>query len=171
MQFPDLTEVLGPVRWCVVGAAATRLYMPERVTDDLDILVHVADMAVATERLRGAGYIQLGALSIGGASWSSPDRFPIDLLWSDEEWASRALEEAGSNRDAQGLPILPMPYLVLMKFRAGRVQDVADVTRMLGQADEPEIERVRAVFSRWLPGELEDLESLISLGQLEFRSD
>lgn len=38
-RFPDLTPVLGPVPWAVVGAVATRLYMPERGTQKLDIVV------------------------------------------------------------------------------------------------------------------------------------
>jgi len=43
MRFPDLTPLLHPVPWAVVGAAATRLYMPERMTQDFDILVRAAD--------------------------------------------------------------------------------------------------------------------------------
>ena len=78
--------------------------------------------------------------------------------------------EAQTNRDGQGLPVLPLPYLILMKFRASRAQDVADITRMLGQAGEVQLNAVREVFERWLPGNDEDLESLIALGQLEFHS-
>jgi hypothetical protein len=58
-----------------------------------------------------------------------------------------------------------MPYLVLMKFQAGRVQDIADVTRMLGQADAQALDAVRALFHP--PADLSDLESLITLGKLE----
>ncbi len=32
IHWPDLTAVLHPLLWAVVGAAATRLYMPERRT-------------------------------------------------------------------------------------------------------------------------------------------
>ena len=77
------------------------------------------------------------------------------------------LKEAQSNRDTQGLPVLPMPYLVLMKFQAGRVQDLADVTRMLGQASDDALASVRSLFAQWLPDGRDDLESLIELGRLE----
>ena len=35
-----------------------------------------------------------------------------------------------------GLPIIDLPYLVLMKLSASRTQDLADISRMLGLADE-----------------------------------
>jgi hypothetical protein len=91
----------------------------------------------------------------------------VDVVECHEPWFAQAVAEAQHNRDLQGLPVLPMSYLVLMKFQAGRVQDLADITRMLGQAGEETLASVRAVFTRWLPGETEDLESLITLGRLE----
>ena len=56
-----------------------------------------------------------------------------------------------------------------MKYEAGRAQDLADITRMLGQATPEQLAVVFAVFARWLPGEEQDLESLVRLGQLEFK--
>lgn len=149
-QFPNLSAALANIPWAVVGAAATRLYMPERLTDDLDVLVREEDEAGAKARTRDIG-------------------FPVDILTGREAWTDAALAEAADNRDAQNLPILPLPYLVLMKFQASRVQDVADISRMLGQASQASLARVRTVFAHWLPGETEDLESLIALGQLELR--
>lgn len=63
--------------------------------------------------------------------------------------------------------MLPLPYLVLMKLQAGRVQDVADLARMLGQASAAQLAVVRRLCTMWRPEDLEDLESLIVLGQLE----
>ncbi|HLJ56993.1 MAG TPA: hypothetical protein VKT77_18275, partial [Chthonomonadaceae bacterium] len=96
--------------------------MPERTTDDLDILVHNDDSHAANERMIGAQYAYKGGLSIGGSRWLSPQNFPIDLLYGEENWVTAALLEAQTNRDAQGLPVLPLPYLILMKFNASRVQ-------------------------------------------------
>lgn len=168
MQFPEIGSVLSPVLWAVVGAAATRLYMPERMTSDLDILIDAQDAAIARERLTQAGATYQGELSIGGSSWILPDGFPLDVLEGREDWVESAIREAQTNRDAADLPVLPLPYLVLMKFQASRVQDLADTTRMLGLAAEEQRAAVRAVFARWLPEEQEDLESLIALGKLEF---
>jgi hypothetical protein len=60
-----------------------------------------------------------------------------------------------------------LAYLVLIRFESGRVQDLTDVTRMLGQAGLGMLEAVRQVFAEHLPDEMEDLESLIVLGKME----
>ena len=166
MQFPDLTPVLHPVPWAVVGAAATRMYMPERMTQDLDIVVQAADAAAVRQKLTAAGFRYAGELAIGGSSWTAPDGFSIDVLEHTEPWLAQAIAEAQQNRDAQGLPVLPLPSLVLMKFQAGRVQDVADITRMLAQAGEETLATVRRLCAALRPEDMADLESLMALGQL-----
>jgi len=55
----------------------------------------------------------------------------------------------------------------LIKIASSRVQDVADLSRMLGLASEEELARVRATVARYVPNEIDDLESLIYLGQVE----
>jgi hypothetical protein len=167
MKFPDLTPILGPVSWATVGAAAARLYMPERTTHDLDVAIRAEEAAEARRRLQAAGFAYQGELAIGGSSWLTPEGFAVDVIECQEPWFAQAVAEAQQNRDLQGLPILPLPYLALMKFQSGRVEDVADATRMLGPASEETLASVRAVFARYLPGEMEDLESLITLGRLE----
>jgi hypothetical protein len=167
MQWLDLTTVLTPVHWAVVGAAATRLYMPERVTQDLDIAVAIEDAAAARRTLEAGGFLKLNDLSIGGATWRAPDGQTVDVIELVDPWCGPALDEAQTNRDAQGLPILPLPYLVLMKFAAGRTRDLGDITQMLGLADEIMLERVRSAFQRYAPSDMDDLESLIMLGKLE----
>lgn len=169
IRYPDLSQPLQNIDWAVVGAAATRLYMPERFTQDMDVLVLTADAQRARRQLQAAGFQFVGELTIGGSQWRSPDGFAVDLLECGAEWCVGALQEAAHNRDAQGLPILPLAYLVLMKYQASRAQDIADITRMLGQANEAALDAVRAVFDRYLPNEKEDLESLIVLGQLEMQ--
>jgi hypothetical protein len=169
MQVPDLAPILGPIPWAVVGAVATRLYMPERTTRDLDIAVRNEDVLEVRRRLAEAGFKYQRELSIGGSSWLSPEGIQVDVLELAEPWLAQALLEAQRNRDAQGLPVLPLPYLVLMKFQAGRVQDLADATRMLGQAEEEVLGAVRRLFAHYSPADLEDLESLIMLGRMEIQ--
>ena len=55
----------------------------------------------------------------------------------------------------------------MIKMASSRVQDVADLSRMLGLASEEELARVRATVARYVPNEIDDLESLIYLGQVE----
>ena len=168
MRWPDLTDVLGRLPWAVVGAAATRLYMPERSTHDLDMAVLAKDGKAARERLRTASYQFQGDLAIGGSSWAARDGTPVDVIEGREPWWPKALlARAATNRDAQGLPVLTLPYVVLSKLLAGHVQDIADAARMLGQADETSLQEVRRAIGELQALLLEDLESLISLGKLE----
>jgi hypothetical protein len=143
------------------------MYMPERMTQDLDIIVQAPDAAAVRQKLTAAGFQYTGELTIAGSSWIAPDGVVIDVWEGHEPWWAQAVAAAQHHRDAQGLPVLPLPYLVLMKFQAGRVQDLADITRMLGQAGEEELTGVRQLFATLLPADLTDLESLIALGQLE----
>ena len=170
MVWPDLTSILSPIRWAVVGAVATRLYMPERMTQDLDIVIQSVDGSQARQKLAAAGFVYRGELSIGGSSWTAPNGELIDILEGDDLWWAKAIADAQSNRDAQGLPVVSLPYLVLIKFQAGRVQDIADVTRMLGQAEEATLDAVRVLFVQHAPEDMQDLESLIELGRLELQA-
>ena len=64
-------------------------------------------------------------------------------------------------------PVLTLPYLVLMKLEAGRIQDIGDISRMLGFASDESLTEVREVVGRYSTDATEDLESLIVLGKLE----
>jgi len=163
--WPDLTGILAGLRWAVVGAVATRAYMPERSTQDLDILVAPEIAQEVRARLEGAHFQRVQELAIGGATWRSPSGRLVDVIESRAEWVPEALQRLG--RDPQGLPVLALPYLVLMKVESGRAQDLADAARMLGLASEELRQETRRVFQRHAPDALEDLESLITLGKLE----
>ncbi len=54
--WPDLRPILKGIAWAIVGGVATRAYMPERMTKDLDILVHQSDGEIVIKRLEQAGY-------------------------------------------------------------------------------------------------------------------
>ena len=164
-RWPDLTPILAGIPWAVVGAVATRAYMPERATQDLGILVAAADREKVRGRLQRAGFLPVLELAIGGMTWRSPEGALVDVIESPAAWVADALRSL--RRDPQELPVLDLPYLVLMKVQAGRTQDLADAARMLGAAPEPSRQETRDIFRRWLPDALEDLESLIALGNLE----
>jgi len=168
MHWPDVSEALASVEWAVVGAVATRLYMPERVTADLDILVATADFPRAEERLAAAGWERTGDISIGGSTWRSGAGEELDLLHSDESWVRGALTQAAQNRDADGLPVIPLPYLVLLKLRASRTLDIGDVARMLGLASLEMLAEVRAATARYAPEDSDDVDALAELGKLEW---
>ena len=139
--------------------------MPERKTRAFDILVHHHDGDAALARLREAGYQVASELSIPGYMLNAPDGTEIDLLLIPFEWLDDALQP--DRTDAAGYPVLGLPYLVLMKMETSRPQDLGDLSRMLGLAEEDDLEQVRAAVTRYMPDAAEDLESLIYLGRLE----
>jgi hypothetical protein len=164
-RFPDLRETLAGIDWVAVGAVAGRAYMPERSTEDLDIMVRVADAAAVESRLLAAGFEKAADLGIPGAAFLSPDGMEVDVLHGEQPWLNKAL--AQPSHDPAGFPVLPLPYLVLMKLNAGRTRDIGDVATMLGSADEHALDEVRKVVSRYSAADREDLESLIFLGRKE----
>ncbi|MDE0461127.1 MAG: hypothetical protein OXH93_01890 [Caldilineaceae bacterium] len=135
------------------------------MTRALDILVHHHDGDAALARLNEAGYQFASELSIPGYMLNAPDGTEIDLLLIPFEWIDDALQP--DQTDPAGYPVLGLPYLVLMKMETSRPQDLGDLSRMLGLAEEDDLEQVRAAVTRYMPDAPEDLESLIYLGRLE----
>lgn len=164
----DLRTIV-TVPFVVVGGVATHLYSPERMTDDLDILAQEE----TAERLAGEltqGEAQfLGRPRIGGSQWRLPDGTLLDVLFSSEPWVAEALRAPVVAPD--GLPVIGLPYLVLMKILSSRGIDLGDLTRMLGGADEQALNAVRSVIQTYAPDAVDDLESLIMLGRLEYEQD
>lgn len=161
----DIRAILKEKPFVVVGGVATRLYMPERMTLDLDILVQVEDAPLIYQELERAGSRRLGELAIAGSQWRLADGNELDILESNEAWAKEAI--AKPNYGTDGLPIISLPYLVLMKLKSSRSQDLADVSRMMGAAQEQDLQAVKMVIEQYLPTACEDLASLIVLGKLE----
>ncbi len=163
--WPDLRPILGDIRWAVVGGVATRAFMPERMTKDLDVLVHPDDVQQVWSRLQAAGYTLGPALGIAGRSARSPDGVEIDILEGDFLWIDAAL--AAVTTDPAGLPILDLPYLIMMKLAASRTIDLGDITRMLGLASDAQLAVVRQMVTRYMPEDADDLETMIFLGKEE----
>jgi len=163
--WPDLRGVLKGIPWLIVGGVATRVYMPERATQDLDVLVRQEDEAKVLDCLQAAGYKVISHLATGGWLAHSPEGAELDILLGNAPWLNEAL--ANPRLDPAGYPVIDLPYLTLMKLESSRSLDMGDLARMLGLASEQELERVRQVVEQYSPQDLEDLESLIYLGKLE----
>jgi hypothetical protein len=160
----DLRQLI-QVSYVIVGGVATRLYMPERMTDDLDILIHEDEAERAYQNLNEQMARRIGDLSIGSTSWELPDETVLDIITSRQEWVTNALLHPRMGADEQ--LVIGLPYLVLMKLAASRTTDISDISRMLGQANEVELNEVRGAIEIYDPNSLEDLESLIILGKIE----
>ena len=161
----DLRTILS-VPFVIVGGVATRLYAPERMTDDLDVLIEEKWAAKTAEELRSAGCRVGGRLAVGGSHWVLPDGMALDVLESSENWAAKAIRQPMPG--PEGLPVISLPYLILMKLRASRGIDIGDLTRILGAAGEDNLSKTRAVIAAYQEDAVEDLESLIALGKLEY---
>jgi hypothetical protein len=165
---PDLHPILDSVPWVLVGGLALRAYIPERMTLDVDILIHERDAEVTRVAMLKAGYHVTGVLSIGGFSvqGGDPTAPPIDILTRADAWLDTALAQPVA--DPAGYPVLSRPYLILLKLQAGRTQDLADVQRLLAHVPYPERAIFRDIVERYAPDLVEDYDSLCTLADLEF---
>lgn len=158
------------VRTAAAGAVAANAYMPPRYTADIDLAVTLDELGRAGDAMRAAGWSYAGDLrlyeDLEGTAWTSADR-DVDLIGLPREWGRAAVEAAQTNI-LDGLPTLTLSFVVLTKLISGRMQDAADITRMLGAASEAQRDSVRGVVARWRPEDLADLEQMIAAGKLEF---
>jgi hypothetical protein len=169
LQWPRLA-FLEPL-FAVIGAVGMRLYAPERTTGDLDIIVAQRDAPEAEHRLAAASWQRLSDPVVSGSCWRSAAGEYIDLFIGQDRWWPEMIAVAQANRDAQGLPILPLPGQVWLKLRAGRTVDAGDLSRLLGLASSAQIAEVRGFLEDHASStDLEDFERLVRLGRLEFGS-
>jgi len=165
-------EDLSGVPHALIGAAASNAYMAPRMTSDLDVAVKAADWSRAEQLLAGAGYRRFGELTMSldprlmGSRWRTPSGDHVDLVAINHRWAGDAIDAAAENR-LQGMPTLPLPYLVLMKLISSRAIDTADLQRLLGAASDEQWQAVRELVADELPRDLEDLDALRQIGLWE----
>jgi hypothetical protein len=163
--WPDLRDILKDIPWVLIGGVATRAYMAERITKDMDVLVHERDGEDARKKLEMAGYISVSRSVVPGFIMRSPEGVQVDLIYGRYPWLDKAL--ARPQFDAAGYPVIALPYLVLLKLWATRNQDWTDITRMLSTATDEQINEVRKVIAQHSPEDSDDLETMIYLGKRE----
>jgi hypothetical protein len=172
--FVTMESLFGEITVAVVGGVATRAYAPERVTQDLDILVGRDDYDDAVQRLESTGWHRLRELGfpntmlgLYGTAWTK-DGYKLDLMATGLPWGDEALAEEAF--DQTGLRIVAMPYLVLMKVDSARGIDQGDLTRMLGRASAEDVERTVRIVERHHgdPHAAEDVRQYAELGALEY---
>ncbi len=163
--WPDLRPILQGIEWALIGGVATRAYMPERMTKDMDIIIHERDGNTVIKKLQEAGYSISSPLAIPGYLMLSPDGTELDVIFGKYPWLKAAL--TNPKLDPAGYPVVGLPYLVLLKMAAQRPQDWADISRMLGWTSDADLDEVRAVVKNFSPEDIEDLESLIFIGRKE----
>jgi hypothetical protein len=156
---------LNGIPWAIFGRVATRAYMPEQATRELDILVSETDGDQILGRLQQAGYQLLSPLRLPGHALRSPEGIQVNAYFGRQPWLEPALQSP--TYDPAGFPVLALPYLILTRLLAPRIKDWADIARMLGLASDEELDEARAVITRYSPEDSQDLESFIILGRKE----
>lgn len=163
--------LLNDIPYAVIGGVATRMYMPERTTADIDLLVDPENFDRALSQLVESGYsrkpqpLEFSDTRLGLIGQRVISGRPVDILTSSQPWIHDAV--ASVRWENGTLPIVDLPYLVALKLDASRSVDQGDLSRMLGFASNDDLDRVRSVVRRLLPADVEDLEQYILLGRYE----
>jgi hypothetical protein len=153
------------LRYVIVGGMAAAYYQPARFTEDIDLMVLAEVSTTVEQALSQAGWTQLGIISFGGSSWQSPNGELINLLHApDQSWVSAALDFPITT--PEGLPVIDLPYLLILKLAATRAVDISDIVGMLQQANEPEKQRIRQVIATHRNDLLEDFDQFEAIAQL-----
>ncbi len=167
--------MLKDIAYAVVGGVATRMYMPERTTADIDLLVEPANFERAICQLVENGYarkkqaLEFSDTRLGLMGQRLAADRPVDVLTSTQSWIHDAV--ASVRWENETLPIVDLSYLVALKLDASRSVDQGDLSRMLGFASTEDLDRVRSVVRHLLPSDADDLEQYILLGRYEVGND
>lgn len=85
----------------------------------------------------------------------------IDLVSPNQPWVELAIANAIAT--AHG-PMVSSPYLVISKLWDSRgSHDETDVLGVLGRMRDDELNATRQLVAQFLPNDVDDLESLISM--------
>jgi hypothetical protein len=142
------------VRHVVVGGFAVGVHGRVRATKDVDFLVGGEAFMPSSTILSFREGIPLAAGNV------PVDSIPIPA--GHEATFERVLDDAAAHRlDVDGIPILGVPHLVLMKLIARRRQDLADIVAMLAEASTETIEHTRALIGSELASDVSLLDALI----------
>ncbi len=90
----NINSLIKKTLFVVVGGIATRLYMPERMTDDIDILIMAENNVTLYQELEQKGSKKVWVLSIGGSTWQLPDGTILDVIESGKLWVKEAIKNS-----------------------------------------------------------------------------
>ena len=156
------------VDWCVVGAHAVGVYSEPRTTQAVDFLIDdrkMKPLLAALEREIG----ELGVVDIGAAVRLTA--VSIDLIRAS---TNRLFREAlARSQMVGGWRVPALEVLVVLKFLAAtsrwrqphhRSRDIADVLRLLADADETTIDRELMIrlAAEVYPGAEEEFADLLA---------
>ncbi|MHB8141835.1 MAG: hypothetical protein ACYDHD_11405 [Vulcanimicrobiaceae bacterium] len=167
----NFAELFQNEPWCLIGGVATRAYMPERTTRDIDILV--AHPATIDKILRDNTwtydqelFFPNTTLALCGTSYHK-DHIVLDVFSSEQTWVAEALRTP--TYDQTGVRVAPLAYLVLMKIDSARGVDQGDLQRMLGRVNDSQLNDIVAIIEKYShdPQAADDVRQYAQLGRWE----
>lgn len=142
----------------IIGGHAVTFHGRARMTDDVDVLVAPENLQNAINQLQ---LQQVPPLRTGGYSGVTPAGLRIDIVSPNQPWVTPAI--ANTVTTAYG-PMVSGPYLVISKLWDSRgSQDETDVLGVLGRMSDADLNAARQLIARFLPNDVDDLESLIAM--------
>ena len=176
LSLPRLKALLPDnLPYAIIGGIATTFYMPARTTQDLDLLILADDAERLEQALTQQNWTKLENIHINsdsveilGGAWRSAEDELLDLLYApDLPWVKTALHPKNTTTAPDGLRVIALPYLILLKLLARRNRDILDIEEMLQYCDEQKIAEIRSTISEAMPILLEDLEQHIAISQMD----
>ncbi|HEX7376996.1 MAG TPA: hypothetical protein VF278_07780 [Pirellulales bacterium] len=142
----------------IIGGHAVTFHGRPRMTDDVDVLVASENLQNAIRQLQ---LQQVAPLRTGGYTGTTPAGLRIDLVCPNQPWVESAIANPISTPYG---PMVNSPYLVISKLWDSRgSQDETDVLGVLGRMGDAELNATRQLVARFLPNDVDDLESLITM--------
>ncbi len=146
------------VPYAIIGGHAVTFHGRPRMTDDIDILVASEDRQNAITHLQ---LQKLSPLRTGGYSGVTPAGLRIGVVSPSQPWFEPAIANAVPTPHG---PMVRGPFLVITKLWDSRgSRDETDVLGVLGRMGDDELNVTRQLVGQYLPNEVDDLESLISV--------
>jgi hypothetical protein len=146
------------IPYAIIGGHAVTYHGRPRMTDDIDILVLSQDAQTAVTQLN---LQQVAPLRTGGYSGVTLDDLQIDIVAPGQPWVKEAIEK----REITTYGIMVnAPFLVITKLWDSRgSHDETDVLGVLKKMTNDQLNATRQLVNRYLPNDIEDIESLIAM--------
>jgi hypothetical protein len=162
------TSSLQGIKFAIIGGHGLNLHGISRMTHDIDLMMEPANFEKAKMMLGGGQHTNLDSprpdRPISGISFQTHQGFIYDLIWIDQPWAYEAIQ---NTKTTGAGPILRIPYMLMSKLWAGRgMQDDTDITNLIKQANEQEVEQTKELVRQYLPSDSEDFDQMIEIAHL-----
>lgn len=130
--------------YAILGGLAMQLYGSDRLTKDVDL---VSDRPIDPDK----PLMKDRPLSFGGTVFRTPHGIDVDWIVRADEYQDLYEAALNSAEEVEGLPVISMEYLAVIKFGAGRPKDYEDLMFLLVHPDL-EFKEARKLVYRFLGG-------------------